>query len=107
MPTPTNAELLRKAADIMKKRGHAKHELQDDKGRVCLLGALAAAVSGDPHDFASKRPERLLGYVAEYLTRKLRKRINGYGAVDWNNEPTTKINDVIAALRGTARAATR
>ncbi len=109
MPTPTNAELLRKAANILKNRGHAKNVLEDSKGRVCLLGALYCAAHGGPLAYGNGRGDRLLDRVGEYLGRKLRKSrpLSAFEAIDWNNDPKRKIDDVVAALRGTAKAAAR
>jgi hypothetical protein len=107
MPRLTNAEALRKAANIMKKKGHAKHELEDKQGRVCLLGAINMALFGRPASFGDKRSDSLLSHVAAYLSRKLGKRVTDFGAVDWNNDRQRKGEEVIAALRGTARVLAR
>lgn len=40
------AEVARKAATIMSERGHCKHTLEDEEGRVCYAGAIAIAING-------------------------------------------------------------
>lgn len=104
MPTPTDAALLQRAADLMKDRGHAKHKLVDDDGRVCLLGALSLACADSP----LKLPQRsfdLLKKVEKYLMRK--KKVSQFDAVAWNNKTKTRASEVMAALRGTARSIAR
>jgi hypothetical protein len=42
----TLADRLNAAADIIEERGHAHGTLEDNKGHVCLVGALRSAVTG-------------------------------------------------------------
>jgi hypothetical protein len=99
----TNSAVLRKAADHMKKFGHVKGLLEDDEGRVCLLGAINFALVGEACSMPN-RSDTLLGHVRRYLKKRF-----GWNedAVEWNNAPERSGEEVIAALRGTARAARR
>jgi hypothetical protein len=110
MAKKSDTAILLKAADILKERGHAKSVLCDRRtGRVCLLGAIHVAFSGDPYWPANyQEPQRLLGKVASYLARKLKwTSADPQEAVIWNNKRKTTKADVIAALRGAAKAAAR
>lgn len=98
----TDAELLRKAADLMRKRGHAKHRLEDSRGRVCLFGAISLAICGNPEGMPN-RAYTLLGRIERYLARKLGTNVNLFDAVEWNNMTSRRGAEVIAALRGAAK----
>lgn len=99
------ATLLRKAASIMKKRGHAKMVLEDSKGRVCLIGAINTALSGSPACW-TRDGDRLLTSVETFLRRKFKQPRGGFNAITWNNDPSRDGDEVIAALRGAARFVT-
>lgn len=94
-------EKLRKAASIMKERGHARYQLEDLDGKVCLMGAINCALYRDPIKW-TKTSDRLRTAVEVYLARKFKWR---RGAVEWNNHIDREGSEVIAALRGAARIA--
>jgi hypothetical protein len=69
--------LLEEAADVIHERGWTQGELEEDDGRVCLLGALYTAKYGYPN-----KSEYPLGYpyFAElrYVLKAIRKRHPGW-----------------------------
>jgi hypothetical protein len=96
----SDVAVLRKAANYMKAHGYVKDYLEKD-GRVCLLGAINIALTGDAFSFPA-RSDKLLECVATYLCRQNRKPLGSIDAVGWNNEFRRRKAEVIAALRGTA-----
>ena len=80
---------LRRAADIIDERGHAKHTLQADDGCVCALGALLVAdhIYGT-NEFNPAR-KRLMAYVGSYISQ-------------WNNAPERTAAEVTQAMRACA-----
>lgn len=99
----TDAAMLLKAADIMKKQGHAKMKLVDKDGKVCLLGAINQALTGRPTGWPM-RSSRLLHLVEDYLSRKAKKPPGSFNAISWNNEHRRRGHEVVSALRGAARS---
>lgn len=97
----SNAEILRNAAGIMKRQGHARFYLVGPNNEVCLMGAINQALTGRPTRWLS-RADRLRDMVGIYLYRN---KITTLGSpVAWNNQEATTGAQVISALRGTARA---
>jgi len=96
---------LHQAADLIEKHGHAKYALRNSEGRLCLLGAINMAVTGDPlHELPASC--KLYCKVDEVVKKNRPDfpfhRFNH--AVDWNNAPERKPEEVIALLREAADA---
>lgn len=106
MPTLKDAEVLRKAANLMKKSGHARGRLITPDGQMCLAGAINMAVNRDPVNWGT-RTNKLLRKVADYLCRKQKLPAGSIDPVSWNNYSAKDGEEVIAALRGAARSAAR
>ena len=74
----TAADVFRRAAEVLRERGHAKRTLQDSQGRVCANGALEIA-------------EDELGYpkYETCLSATLSAMTDGewVNVADWNNAP--------------------
>ena len=87
--------LLWDAANLIEKRGHAKHALEDASGRLCAIGALDCAATGSPLtcDFSDT------GHLA---WQRLTKRIGCQQVSIWNNAPERTAAEVIQALRDAA-----
>lgn len=94
----SNIDVLRMAALIIKKQGHAKHYLVDNRNHVCLAGAINQALTGDPMKWPT-RTRRLINLIGEY--------IGDIDPVAWNNAAKRRPSEVIAALRGTAKQIAR
>ncbi len=90
--------LLLKAAEIIEQRGHAKDALCDDRGAVCLLGALNVAATGIPTT-SDKRRSPALDAMGRHLgfTGMVAMEL-----VDWNNSPERTASDVTSAMRAAA-----
>jgi hypothetical protein len=92
-PKHTVRDLLLRAAALMEERGHASRVIEDDRGRVCLLGALSLAHSGSAfNSFGIDYPgcARALGF--DTIGR----------AVEWNNALGRTKDEVVSALRAAA-----
>ena len=96
-----------KAAEIMSSRGHCKHALEDDDGRVCHQGALLLAYTGQRSLFSSPfltMPQRHeLGEINETGDQILLAQGYDGGVVNYNNQHDTTQEDVILLLKKTAR----
>jgi hypothetical protein len=97
---------LLKAADLIEEWGHSTFYLRDDAGRMCLHGAINAAVTGNPF-----RPNDGRGHhcpvaaaaheaIGNFLGSP---RLNDYRGADWNNAPGRTKDEVVAALRAAAQ----
>ena len=96
----TDAAQLRKAASLLDKRGHVKGHLEDAKGRVCMMGAINLACTGDASNCGGRSFD-LLDRVERYLQRKFKKRY--VSAIEWNNMASRRKSQVVEALREAAR----
>jgi hypothetical protein len=96
-PKPaTDADIYEAAADAIELRGHAKGRLQDEKGGVCLFGALSLVVNGEAFSGAGR---------AWTLLKAMEPFVDAYEAVKWNNAPERTQAEVVGALRAAAAAA--
>lgn len=89
------------AADALRRFGHTKDRLVDDRGAMCALGALffAACGEGTPSLRSMLRRGSLEGARATQhgLEARLGKKL-----VDWNNAPERTAEEVIATLEAYA-----
>lgn len=93
-PTTITRSLYDRAADEIERRGHTKNKLCDQRGAVCLYGAIHVADHGDPYH---------RGRSWDEWTRRLGFEYWG-DAVNWNNDPDRTQAEVVARLRAAARA---
>lgn len=100
------AKILCGAADIIEKVGWTKHDFRNyADGSVCVMGAIQAAINGDPTD--GMHNYRLIGAAENLLARRLIEkypdslgRHPSYVSVTgWNDGPATK-KEVMEVLRG-------
>jgi hypothetical protein len=87
------AKIYLRAADAIQEKGHVIGHLADDRGRMCVLGAIGLVVDGDPMSWSSDA-YGALGPLNEML---------GQDVIDWNNKSSRKKRDVVAMLRRAAR----
>lgn len=95
--------VLLKAADIIRRRGLAKFAQMDERGAVCIHGAIEIALNGrikSPEEHC-EAGRRLCEYLADRGVADLRGQD---GAATWNNELERTAEEVIAALEGCAMA---
>lgn len=90
----TKAAVYRAAAQAIEEHGHALHMLRDERGRMCLWGAINFVVNGDP--LSLKGDTR-----GKYLD-PLRPLIRGKHPVVWNNRVSRRKADVVRLLRRAA-----
>lgn len=84
--------LLLEAANILEHSGWCQYAMQDEKGRLCMLGAIKMAmymknVSGEYY-------QRSVIRVMQHIGGKTRYRIP-----EWNDEPGRTKAEVVKALR--------
>lgn len=115
--TPTTVpDLLRAARVELDRRGWTQNDHENPAGKVCLIGALNAALAGDPIEGPST-PDgwRLLGGALVQQIAPVRSLEEfeypedlGYYLIRhvtaWNDTPGRTLDDVRALLTGTAAA---
>lgn len=95
------SELLEKSAEVIRKRGHCRYKLEDDRGRVCAVGALNMVLTGDPqmwpcdHTFEDNAQNFLINNVIP----------DNINLVAWNNRVDRTAQEVIEAFTEGARIA--
>ena len=97
----TTSRILLDAADYMEKHGFCKFMLCDEKGAVCLRGAIYAATEGSVvrgnHWGFNDTAIAADAVVAKHL---------GHGEaiqnVNWNNAPERTKDEAVSALRSAA-----
>lgn len=90
-------QLLLNAADLIEKHGHCKGQLYNEKGQMCLMGALNRVHQNYvPQVDATAKVAAVLGlsYVGTAVI----------AVVDWNNAPERTGQEVIDVLRLAAQA---
>lgn len=109
MTPAQRAGVYERAAEAIERRGHAKGTLVDERGRVCLVGAVAVAMDGR---FSRQTQRDVLG-DAFVAAGDLHKFIFGRGkfsideqtrVVNWNNARDTTPEQVCDLLRRGAAA---
>jgi hypothetical protein len=106
MSNPKLAAVYEKAADVVRINGHCKNWFYDSDLRVCTLGALSMAVTGEPQP-----PERLDGLLAEAVA-DLSPRIVSATVdkdpieriADWNDAAVRTPAEVVDTLLLAAKA---
>lgn len=102
--TKEQREVLRKAADVLRRRGWLQNILYKNdpkKGPVCLVGALHAAVNDDGNadwPFSSSPGRAMVDDIRNNLTNRLR-----VDPAHWNNAEGRSKTEVIGLLKGIAR----
>jgi hypothetical protein len=108
-PNPV-ADVLMKAADLLEKHGHVKMTRKNPNGSMCFLGALKTAQGRDEHHHTYDTPLTLL--ASEKVMETLGLTFGrGYALndarhvmADWNNEGKRTAQEVIDAMRQTAKS---
>lgn len=97
------AAILDEAADIIERNGHCKGfyyettvDLAPAECPVCPLGAIGLAMGA-----TNPKTDRAFGSPAEVA---LERYLDVATVADWNDDPDRTVDEVIAALRGAARA---
>jgi len=114
----TPQALLKRAADVIDKRGWHQGGYTNDTGCVCTLGALRVAAAGVPDDApywdvqsaALDLPGRFDDPDHDEVDRAAvaledyfgRHNILGWDVADWNDNPERTKDEVTAALRAAA-----
>lgn len=104
-------QTLLKAADVIRRRGHAKRVLEDTAGGVCIMGAINVALHNDA-SYAPNIPAALEAgsKMSDYISRMgWAVRPDYYfgepelqAAVNWNNALERTKEEVIATLEAAA-----
>lgn len=107
----TAPEILNAAADLIEKNGHTKGQYWDPDGCLCSLGAISRAttqaLAANGYDY--------LGDVALHAKDALALYIDPAGVeseqgnfsiiTEWNDHPERTLDQVVAAFREAAKAA--
>lgn len=95
------AQVLRRAVEIIDERGWCQGEYEDGAGRVCARGAIHVAIGGAPYvDPLSLEKNKFIWEV-----RCLVVDLIGEGLAVWNDEPGRTVEQVRHALLTAATAA--
>ena len=94
------SEVAYRAADVIAERGHCKHNLQDERGRVCLNGAVNVAAYGDAFLETPSTWRKIGGVIRDIMIAE--GRDSDCGPVSWNDEPDVTGEDVILMLKKAA-----
>lgn len=87
------AAVLRRAAEVLRERGHCKGRFEDDESRVCLWGALAVASGTAVQSPYRLDPAFLNGEVMRATAIAIANRgvdergYDEFPGADWNDEP--------------------
>ena len=96
----TISEILRKAADVLRERGHCKGTYEDDAGHVCAIGAIRVAMFGNTAAVNEK-----YWSTTELFEEYLGEEFNADSIVQFNDASVRTPETVIAALNSAARMA--
>lgn len=91
------AELLERTAEVITERGHCKGRLQDERGRVCLIGGVhvAADTLDSPNqDVRTEALDALRAYLGLQFI---------YDLPAWNNAPGREPHEVTDTCRHVAK----
>jgi hypothetical protein len=100
---------IKKAAKILQERGWCQNTLEDERGRMCIVGALNAANGEGPTDFKFEEflyeaGPRILKHLPDFTHPE------GYDSLDilmdWNNKICKGKGEVIKLLRKAAKGNT-
>ena len=107
MTVLTPKEILTQAADLIEKKGLTKGSYVNDDCELCVEGALRQAMFGDPCKLGIGTEELIP--IEVRLAKHLRPRADVTGSfapffiiTEWNDDPATTKEDVVAALRAAA-----
>jgi hypothetical protein len=108
----TPHRVLMFAASIMEERGLAKGVAEDDDGRVCLWGAVSAAIRESKEKLGEtmNEPGELARRTVRELVRKKSREANGGLGYEshvssWNDRPESTEKEMVALLREAAEEA--
>lgn len=85
-------KLLWQAADLLEECGWCQHRIEDDYGRMCLVGSIQAALR------MSQRADPVFCHAVVY---RLKRRLEL--PVQWNDQPERTQEQVVDMLRELAR----
>lgn len=88
---------LRRAAELIRERGWCQGVQEDDKRRLCVMGALHTAVHGSHFKIGYPLVSAARAQLEQFVQINSRD-----DAVDWNNHVERTKAQVIAALEGAA-----
>jgi hypothetical protein len=101
-----SAQILLKAAHLIRRHGLAKYTQLDARGAMCIHGAISIAATGEK--FRNARPEVHAAeqYVYSYM-RSIGIELPDEcpGIAGWNNKAERTAGEVIALLEGAAALA--
>ena len=87
------------AADLIRRHGLAKEIQLDERGSMCLHGAISIAIYGAPYGPTCFGPCQASDAVRAQVVKDGREdAARGYHAADWNNAPERTAQDVIDLL---------
>jgi hypothetical protein len=102
--------VIREAIVVLAERGHCKRYLEDEKGRVCLWGAVGVAAHGNTHQICSGNEwQPFLDSVAEeqYPERVSDQTVETWSfyvpsSTNFNNHPDTTVDEVVRVMEKAA-----
>lgn len=102
---------IKEAAKILKERGWCTGMVEDEKGRVCAVGALNMAYAGDPREFKFSEfldaaGERIVKHLPPEFQRTGDGRDNLDNLIEWNNTTCKGKGEIIKLFRKAAKEET-
>ncbi len=96
------SKLLLKAADLIEKRGLAKDTEEDDRGRLCAIGALVTAMGKIPLALGREGGWDDRGDpIFQSALRRMEASVGNVVAC-WNNAPARTAEEVVSTMRRVA-----
>lgn len=93
------SEAAFRAAAVMSEKGHCKHQLVDEEGRVCFVGALLTAINGNPYMGMNLAGSLIFCAVDREAQAILLRRGEPDGTISYNNNTRTTGEDIISLLK--------
>lgn len=86
--------VLRGAQNALMEKGWCKYALQEDDGRVCALGALNVAITGDAESIVQSIQSESYGDAYKFLLTEAERR-GVRDVADYNNTIAVSFNDIM------------
>lgn len=98
----TVAQILRKAAEALRKKGHTKGTRLNHAGQMCAIGAIEHVTNGNYIDDSDAAVKALGEHVPQSPIERHTRNPISWAIADWNNAPERTAEEVIATFEAAA-----